>query len=162
MSVATKNTKKLGVFIPEFWSKKLNKKLDDVGVMKDCVNKDYEGEIKQCGDKVNIQEVGDIDILDHEADTALIYQDLTATDLALEIDQEKYFAFKVNDVTKDLVSNVENKLKDVKTENILNMLPSVKSQETFQTRLQTLPDTDGLQFVHGPFPYVAPNSHKQE
>ena len=100
MSVATKNTKKLGVFIPEFWSKKLNKKLDDVGVMKDCVNKDYEGEIKQCGDKVNIQEVGDIDILDHEADTALIYQDLTATDLALEIDQEKYFAFKVNDVTK--------------------------------------------------------------
>ena len=27
MSVATKNTKKLGVFIPEFWSKKLNKKL---------------------------------------------------------------------------------------------------------------------------------------
>ncbi len=100
MSVATKTTKKLGVFIPEFWSKKLNKKLDDVGVMKDCVNKDYEGEIKQCGDKVNIQEVGDIDILDHEADTALIYQDLTATDLALEIDQEKYFAFKVNDVTK--------------------------------------------------------------
>ena len=100
MSVATKNTKKLGVFIPEFWSKKLNKKLDDVGVMKDCVNKEYEGEIKKCGDKVNIQEVGDIDILDHEADTALIYQDLTATDLALEIDQEKYFAFKVNDVTK--------------------------------------------------------------
>ena len=100
MSVATKNTKKLGVFIPEFWSKKLNKKLDDVGVMNDCVNKDYEGEIKQCGDKVNIQEVGDINILDHEADTALIYQDLTATDLALEIDQEKYFAFKVNDVTK--------------------------------------------------------------
>lgn len=100
MSVTTKTTKTLGVFIPEFWSKKLNKKLDDVGVMKDCVNKEYEGEIKQCGDKVNIQEVGDITILDHDGDTTLTYQDLTATDLALEIDQEKYFAFKMKDVTK--------------------------------------------------------------
>lgn len=100
MSATNKSTKKLGVFIPEFWSKKLNKKLDDVGVMKDCVNKDYEGEIKKCGDKVNIQEVGDITISDHDGDTTLTYQDLTATDLALEIDQEKYFAFKINDVTK--------------------------------------------------------------
>lgn len=98
--MAAGSTKKLGQFIPEFWSKKLNKKLDDVGVMKDCVNKDYEGEIKKCGDKVNIQEVGDIEIQDHEAGTDLIYQDLTATDLSLEIDQEKYFAFKINDVTK--------------------------------------------------------------
>lgn len=100
MSATTKTTKTLGVFIPEFWSKKLNKKLDDVGVMKDCVNKEYEGEIKQCGDKVNIQEVGDITIQDHDGETTLTYQDLTATDLALEIDQEKYFAFKMKDVTK--------------------------------------------------------------
>ena len=100
MSVDTKDTKTLGAFIPEFWSKKLNKKLDDVGVMKDCVNKDYEGEIKQCGDKVNIQEVGDITINDHDAKGTLTYQDLTATDLSLLIDQEKYFAFKINDVTK--------------------------------------------------------------
>ena len=100
MSVDTKNSKILGVFIPEFWSKKLNKKLDDTGVMKDCVNKDYEGEIKKCGDKVNIPEVGDITIEDHDVSTSLTYQDLTATDLSLVIDQEKYFAFKVNDVTK--------------------------------------------------------------
>lgn len=100
MSVATKNTKTLGVFIPEFWSKKLNKKLDDVGVMKDCVNRKYEGEIKKCGDQVNIMEVGDITINNHNSANALTYQTLTATDLALLIDQEKYFAFKINDVTK--------------------------------------------------------------
>lgn len=98
--MAVGSTKKLGVFIPEFWSKKLNKKLDDVGVMKDCVNRDYEGEIKKCGDKVNIQEVGDIDVNDHDNEANLIYQDLTADDLSLLIDQEKYFAFKINDVTK--------------------------------------------------------------
>lgn len=98
--MAAGSQKKLGVFIPEFWSKKLNKKLDDVGVMKDCVNKAYEGEIKKCGDKVNIQEVGDITINDHSVSGTLTYQDLTATDLSLLIDQEKYFAFKVNDVTK--------------------------------------------------------------
>lgn len=98
--MAAGSTKKLGVFIPEFWSKKLNKKLDDVGVMKDCVNREYEGEIKKCGDKVNIQEVGDINVNDHDNEANLIYQDLTADDLSLLIDQEKYFAFKINDVTK--------------------------------------------------------------
>lgn len=98
--MAAGSTKTLGVFIPEFWSKKLNKKLDDVGVMKDCVNKEYEGEIKKCGDKVNIQEVGEITINNHVAGTALTYQNLTASDLSLVIDQEKYFAFKINDVTK--------------------------------------------------------------
>ncbi len=100
MSVDTKTTKNLGHFIPEFWSKKLNKKLDDVGVMKDCVNKNYEGEIKNCGDKVNIPEVGDITINDHDSSTALTYQALTSDDKSLLIDQEKYFAFKINDVTK--------------------------------------------------------------
>lgn len=98
--MAAGSTKKLGVFIPEFWSKKLNKKLDDVGVMKDCVNREYEGEIKKCGDKVNIQEVGDVNVNDHDNEANLIYQDLTADDLSLLIDQEKYFAFKINDVTK--------------------------------------------------------------
>lgn len=98
--MAAGSTKKLGAFIPEFWSKKLNKKLDDVGVMKDCVNREYEGEIKKCGDKVNIQEVGDINVNDHDNEANLIYQDLTADDLSLLIDQEKYFAFKINDVTK--------------------------------------------------------------
>lgn len=100
MSVDTKSTKTLGVFIPEFWSQKLNKKLDDVGVMKECVNREYEGEIKKCGDKVNIMEVGEITVNDHKEDTSLTYQKLTADDLSLVIDQEKYFAFKVNDVTK--------------------------------------------------------------
>ena len=100
MSGDTKSTKTLGVFIPEFWSQKLNKKLDDVGVMKECVNRAYEGEIKKCGDKVNIMEVGDITINDHKEGTALTYQKLTGTDMSLVIDQEKYFAFKINDVTK--------------------------------------------------------------
>ena len=104
MSVATRSTKTLGQFIPEYWSKKLNKKLNDVGVMKDCVNKDWEGEIKNAGDKVNIQEVGDITINSYTPDdqnfTGITYQKLTATTQALEIDQQKYFAFEVDDVTK--------------------------------------------------------------
>lgn len=104
MSVATRSTKTLGVFIPEYWSKKLNKKLDDVGVMKECVNREYEGEIKNAGDKVNIQEVGDITINTYDPDdqnfTGITYQKLTGTTQALEIDQQKYFAFEIDDVTK--------------------------------------------------------------
>lgn len=104
MSVATRTTKTLGQFIPEYWSKKLNKKLDDVGVMKDCVNKEYEGEIKNAGDKVNIQEVGDITINSYTPDdtsfTGITYQKLSGTTQSLEIDQQKYFAFEIDDITK--------------------------------------------------------------
>ena len=110
MSVATRNTKTLGAFIPEFWSKKLNAKLNDVGVMKDCVNKKYEGEIKNAGDKVNIQEVGDITVSTYDPDdanfTSITYQKLQGTTQSLEIDQQKYFAFEVDDITKTQ-ANVE-------------------------------------------------------
>ena len=104
MSVATRSTKTLGVFIPEYWSKKLNKQLEDVGVMKDCVNREYEGEIKNAGDKVNIQEVGEIEISSYTPDASdfsgITYQKLEGTTQALEIDQQKYFAFEIDDITK--------------------------------------------------------------
>ena len=42
------------VFIPEIWSAKLNTMLEKDCVMLQCVNRNYEGEIKNQGDKVKI------------------------------------------------------------------------------------------------------------
>lgn len=89
----------LHVFSPTFWSKKLGAKFNDAGVMMACVNKDYEGEIKQAGNKVNVQYVDGVVVSTLGSD-AINYQDLTASSKQLEIDQKKYFAFAVPDIAK--------------------------------------------------------------
>ena len=47
-------------FIPEIWSPILNSNFDNTSVMDSCVNKKYEGEIKNAGDTVHIQTFADV------------------------------------------------------------------------------------------------------
>ena len=91
-------------FIPEVWSKKLSALLDDSGVMMQCVNKDYEGEIKNAGDTVHIRTYGNVTVKTYNG--AITYDDLTSPTQELNIDQKKYFAFKVDDISK-AQSNIE-------------------------------------------------------
>ena len=88
----------LSNFIPEIWSKKLSVLLDKSGVMMQCVNRDYEGEIKNSGDTVNIRTFGDVTVKTYSG--SITYDELTSPTQQLLIDQKKYFAFKVDDVTK--------------------------------------------------------------
>lgn len=85
-------------FIPEIWSKKLNIILDKSGVMSGLVNKNYEGEIKNAGDTVKIRTFGDVTIKNYAGN--ITYDDLTSPTQDLVIDQKKYFAFKVDDISK--------------------------------------------------------------
>ena len=77
----------------------------DAGVMMKCVNRNYEGEIKNAGDKVHIQGIGDITVNSYTSDN-ITYQSLTTDQRDLEIDQKKYFAFAVPDIEK-IQANVE-------------------------------------------------------
>ena len=97
---ATTMGKQAPGFIPEFWSKLLNKKLEKSGAGMKIVNKNYEGEIKNSGDTVHIQEVPGITVTPYDRTRALSYETPNGTSQALVIDQEKYFAFKVQDITK--------------------------------------------------------------
>lgn len=97
---ATTMGKQSPVFIPEFWSKLLNKKLEKSGAGMKIINKNYEGEIKNSGDTVHIQEVPGITVTPYDRTQALSYETPNGTSQALVIDQEKYFAFKVQDITK--------------------------------------------------------------
>jgi hypothetical protein len=94
------------VFKPELWSKLLLRDIMDYGVMLDCVNRNYEGEIKNQGDTVHIQSVGDVTINTHDDTADMKYQDLAGTTIPLVIDQAKDFAFLVSDIDK-VQANVE-------------------------------------------------------
>lgn len=85
-------------FIPEIWSKKLSVLLDNSGVMMQCVNRNYEGDIKNSGDTVKIRTFGDVTVKTYSG--SITYDELTSPVQSLLIDQKKYFAFKVDDITK--------------------------------------------------------------
>lgn len=85
-------------FIPEIWSKKTQKIFDATTVMAKLVNRDYEGEIKAAGDTVHVRTFGDITIRNYTREGDLTLDTLTDPMSDLVIDQEKYFAFIVDDL----------------------------------------------------------------
>ena len=87
-----------GLFKPEIWSKELTRRLTDYGVMFDCVNKDYQGEIKNQGDTVHVQTPAAVTINTYVEGTDMNYENLKGETLPLVIDQAKYFGFKVPDI----------------------------------------------------------------
>ncbi len=95
----TTATNAYSAFIPEIWSKKLNSILEKNCVMMQCVNRNYEGDIQNQGDKVKIITPADVTISTVSSDS-LSYSELNPTSMDLTIDQKKYFAFKINDVAQ--------------------------------------------------------------
>lgn len=86
-------------FIPEIWSQKLNSMLEKECVMLQCVNRNYEGEIKNQGDKVKIITPAEVTVSTLGSDS-IAYSELEPTSMDLVIDQKKFFAFKINDVAQ--------------------------------------------------------------
>jgi hypothetical protein len=87
-------------FIPEVWSQKLLKIFDENAVMANLVNRDYEGDIQAAGDVVKVRTFGDVTINDYTRDQTISFQALTDPMQEMTIDQQKYFAFKVDDLDK--------------------------------------------------------------
>lgn len=93
------STAKYSAFIPEIWSQKLNTMLTKNCVMLQCVNKNYEGEIKNQGDTVRIITPAEVSI-STVTDSAISYSELNPTEQDLVIDQKKFFAFKIGDIAQ--------------------------------------------------------------
>jgi hypothetical protein len=87
-------------FIPEIWSKKLLKIFNKTVVMANLVNRDFEGEITNAGDVVHVRTFGDVTVSNYTRDMTISFQSLTDPMVDLLIDQQKYFAFKVDDLDK--------------------------------------------------------------
>lgn len=87
-----------GTFIPTIWSNKLLVKFYAATTFGDVSNTDYEGDIKNVGDKVIINTVPDITINDYTVGQNLSYQVPTPNTIELQIDKGKYFGINVADV----------------------------------------------------------------
>lgn len=86
-------------FIPTIWSARLLQHLDKKHVYARLLNRDYEGEIKNFGDTVKINQIGDVEIKDYIKGQDIADPDeLTGDQLTLKIDQAKYFNFAIDDV----------------------------------------------------------------
>lgn len=89
-------------FQPEIWSASLLATLQKELVYASavCANRDYEGEIAQRGDTVHITSFGAPTVVDYTKDTDLTIEVLTDAELILLIDQQKAFAFEVDDIDR--------------------------------------------------------------
>jgi len=137
----SENTNSYSAFIPEIWSAKLNNMLEKECVMLQCVNRNYEGEIQNQGDKVRIITPATVGISTLGSE-AISYDELNPTSVDLVIDQKKFFAFKINDVAKvqantDIMeahlTNAKNAIEEVQDAFLLSMHTNVDSDNIVGT-----------------------------
>lgn len=107
-------TNKYDPFVPEIWGSKLNAGLEKNCVMLQCVNRNWEGDIASQGDTVKILTPGNVTI--GTLDATVSYSEIEPTSTSLVIDQQKVFAFKINDVAlaqsnTDIMEGYLNKAK---------------------------------------------------
>jgi hypothetical protein len=93
----TNNLQSTG-FIPEIWSGKLVEKFYASTVLAAISNTDYEGEIKNKGDRVKIRTKPTITIRDYKADGLLGLDRPTGGTVELYIGNGKYFSLILDDV----------------------------------------------------------------
>ena len=81
-----------GNFIPEIWSGKLIENFYDATVLAAISNTDYEGEIRNMGDTVNIRTTPEITIQTYVKGQTLSVENPDKAKLQLVIDKGEYFA----------------------------------------------------------------------
>lgn len=99
-----------GVFIPTIWSGKFVEKFYDATVLGAIASTDYEGEIRNFGDTINIRTHPTITISQYSANQALAVQRPSSSLVQLQINQGAYFNTVLDDVMEiqsdvDLLSN---------------------------------------------------------
>ena len=87
-----------GNFIPEIWSGKLIENFYDATVLSAISNTDYEGEIRNMGDTVNIRTTPEITIKTYVKGQTLAVENPDKPKLQLLIDKGEYFACVEDDV----------------------------------------------------------------
>lgn len=92
-------------YTPIVWSKKMLRNFYESTAFMEIANTDYQGEIKNQGDKVMIRTTPVITINDYEIGDTLSYEVPEKANIELNIDQAKSWSFRIDDidaVTTDL------------------------------------------------------------
>ena len=87
-------------YIPIVWSKKMLRNFYQMTCFGEIANTDYEGEIKNQGDKVMIRKIPAITINDYTVGGTLTYQVPSVANTELPVDQAKSWSFRLDDIDK--------------------------------------------------------------
>ena len=132
-----------GNFIPEIWSGKLIENFYDATVLSAISNTDYEGEIKNMGDTVNIRTTPEITIQTYVKGQTLSVENPDKAKLQLVIDKGEYFACVEDDVDQvqtdmnlmDMWSKDASERMKIKIDQrvLTDLLPDVSASNKGQT-----------------------------
>lgn len=108
-----------GGFIPQIFSRKVNVKFYANTILTDISNTDWEGEIKQSGDAVTINNIPTITVRDYNVNTDMVSEVPKAETIQLLIDSGKYTFVEVSKLMNQQ-SNIDliNKFTDDATKQI--------------------------------------------
>lgn len=90
----------LSAFNAQKWSKLLVVNLVKINVMMSLVNRDWEGDLQNIGDTVQVRTLGSISMRSYSKGQTLTYEDLTPTKEPMTISDAEFFAFQVDDIDK--------------------------------------------------------------
>ena len=93
-------TQSLAANTPIKYSLKLVELLYNETIYTKVTNTDYEGEIRNEGDRVRVRTLGKLTLSDYTKGMTLVAQELAPTYEDLIVDQQKYFKFVVDDIDK--------------------------------------------------------------
>ena len=132
-----------GNFIPEIWSGKLIENFYDATVLAAISNTDYEGEIRNMGDTVNIRTTPEITIETYVKGQTLSVENPDKAKLQLIIDKGEYFACVEDDVDQvqsdialmDMWSKDASERMKIKIDQrvLTDLLPDVSANNKGQT-----------------------------
>lgn len=127
-----------GNFIPEVWSGKLIENFYDATVLAAISNTDYEGEIRNMGDTVNIRTQPNITIREYVKGQNLVVENPDAPKLQLVIDKGEYFSCVEDDIDRvqsdiklmDMWSKDASEQMKIKIDQrvLTDMLPSIAAK----------------------------------
>jgi len=89
-----------GTFLPEIWSSKLLVKFYAATVYGAIANTDYEGEITEFGDKVQIRTTPTIIVRNYKKGQNLVHERPESPNVILNIDHGKYWDFVADDIDR--------------------------------------------------------------
>ena len=87
-------------FVPDIWSARILTALSRASVAAGVTNRDYEGDITRGGDSVKITNFVDPTIGTYTAHTNITVEDIDDATQSLLINQQRYFAFELDDLEK--------------------------------------------------------------
>jgi len=100
----------LSAFTPQVWSRRIIANINQINLAKAVLtNSDYEGEIKDAGDTVQVRTFGSITVSTYTRGATIVPQALAPVKETLVINNAQYFAFDVDslDVAQNDINAIE-------------------------------------------------------